>query len=490
MKIITKICISIFSLIFFMALLEGGLRTARYFYFKKVVPLAQISDDAQKSHKILSMGDSYTVGGSGMWKNSYPVQLQGMLPSGPNKKFTVINGGICESNSAQVLTYLSELMKANKIDYVILLVGATNGFNFADYNLREKGRKDIISNLQIYKMFRILRTNLKGELLKLRSRHQIAAHFPWDAAYFPSARSHFENGRWEEAEKIYKKAIESDPDQDWAYFELGMLYKRTERWEEAEKILRKMLEVHPAYQEAYFLLGECYRRQGRLKEEEEMYKKAIDINPTLRAYAKLGELYIAQGRYDRVVESLCRALELHAEEPWSWPHASSLYSLSRAYALQSKYDSDYVLEAFERIIKKNPGLKKNEEFMDYVDFFKDKGEWEQKIERWLRRDLEEIVKLCHRSGIKLIIQNYPYPFTLANKALRDVASRHSIPFVDNRSVFDALVAKHGRERYFLDDDHCTIEGHKVMARNVYNVLVAEGIVPENGEVGKDEKVAF
>jgi len=71
MKIIAKICISVFSLIFFMSILEGGLRIARYFYFKKIVPLAQISDDAQKSYKILSIGDSYTVGGKGMWKTGF-----------------------------------------------------------------------------------------------------------------------------------------------------------------------------------------------------------------------------------------------------------------------------------------------------------------------------------------------------------------------------------------------------------------------------------
>ncbi len=480
MKIITKICISIFSLIFFFVLLEGGLRIAGYFYFKKVVPSARASHDARNSYKIVSIGDSYTVGGAGMWKNSYPVQLQGMLSSDHNKSFRVINGGLCEANSTQALEYLSDITKTNKLDYVILLVGATNGFNFSGYNLSEKGKKDIISDLRTYKMFRILRTNLKGEVLKWRARHQIATDSQWDAEYFPSARSYIEKGRWEEAEKMYKKAIESDPNQDWAYIELGRLYKRTERLKEAGEILRKALELNPNAK-AYLELGACYRRQGRLQEAEEMYKKAIDINPTLEAYAKLGKFYLAQGKYDTAFESICRGLELRAEELVRGDFSTYsyfFYSTSKAYELQSKYNSNYVLKMLEMAVEKNPGLNKNKEFMDYVDFFKNKGIWEQRIDRWLRQDLEAIVKLCQQNGIKLIIQNYPYPFVSANKALRDTALRHSLPFVDNRSVFDGLVVRHGREKYFVDDNHCTIEGHKVMAQNVYKALISEGIILE------------
>lgn len=477
-KMLTKVCIGVFSLIFFLVLLEGALRIAGYFYFKRIVPLAQISGDAQKSLKILTIGDSYTVGGKGMWKNSYPVQLQGMPHSGHSKKFTVINGGICEVNSTGALKYLSELIKTNKIDYVILLVGAANGFNFVDFNLHKKGKKDIISNLRIYKMFRILRTNLKGELLKWRAGHQITADDRWDAIFFPQARAYIEKGKLEEAEKMYKKAIESDPIQDWAYIELGRLYNRTDRLREAQEIFKKVLEANPT-SEAYLALGGCYRRQGRLLAAEGMYKKAININPTLGAYTRLGEIYLAQGQYDTAFESMCRGLELRAEELAAGGFSKYFfYSMSRAYELQSKYDSDYVLNVLERVVEKNPRLKKDKEFRDYVDFFRNKGEWESRIDRWLRQDLEEIVNLCRQNGIKLVIQNYPYPFVLANKALEDAASRHSIPFVDNRSVFDVLVAQHGRERYFVDDNHCTIEGHKVMAQNVYKVLIWEGIIFE------------
>ncbi|KKU13901.1 MAG: hypothetical protein UX17_C0006G0015 [Parcubacteria group bacterium GW2011_GWC2_45_7] len=329
-------------------------------------------------------------------------------------------------------------------------------------------------------MFRILKTNLKGELLKLRSRHRITMDSSWEIRLLPSSKSYIKEGRFEEAEKMYKKAIESDHNQDWAYIELGRLYRGMERLEEAEEMFRKALEVNPD-QEAHLALGGCYLRQGRWKEAEEMYKKAIDIKPTPKAYAQLGEVYIAQGKYDTAFESMCRGLELRSEglEAGDFSgYLEFLFLVARAYELQSKYDSDYLLKALERAVEKNPGLKGEKEFMEYVSFFKSKESREQNIDRWLRHDLEKIVELCQQNNIKLVIQNYPYPFALANKALRDVAVRHSLPFVDNLSVFDALAAKHGMEKYFINDNHCTIEGHKVMAQNVYKVLISEGIVLE------------
>ena len=68
-----------------------------------------------------------------------------------------------------------------------------------------------------------------------------------------------------------------------------------------------------------------------------------------------------------------------------------------------------------------------------------------------------------------------------NKSLEDLALKHSLPFVDNYSVFKELVEKEGREKYFLDSDHCTPKGHAVMVENIYRVLVSEGIVKEDKE---------
>ena len=65
-----------------------------------------------------------------------------------------------------------------------------------------------------------------------------------------------------------------------------------------------------------------------------------------------------------------------------------------------------------------------------------------------------------------------------NKSLKDLALKYSLPFVDNQSIFKDLVKNEGREKYFVDSDHCTSKGHGVMAENIYAVLVSKGIVEE------------
>ena len=89
------------------------------------------------------------------------------------------------------------------------------------------------------------------------------------------------------------------------------------------------------------------------------------------------------------------------------------------------------------------------------------------------QDLENMVKLCQKNNIKLIIQNYPYSYPSANTSLKNVALKYSLAFVNNRSVFKLLIAKDGEDKYFRNYDHCTAKGYKIMAKNVYKVLISE-----------------
>ena len=716
-KIIIRISISLFSLIFFLFLLEIGLRITGYFFTQRIAAESEAVDDAKAGIKILCIGDSYTVGGQGAEHDTYPRQLQNILVKNFNNKFNVINGGICESNSTQVLRYLSGMVRSNKPDYVILLTGSANRFNLIGYNQYAGGKKDFLANLKVYKMLRILLTNIKGEFLKWRTKqHSIekAQEFSLSTsrlasdsesgtvgadkflkeemneqlyrkkielnpknfwAYVGLGDCYREQRRYQEAESMYKKAIEINPNQDiiyitlgdcyrdqgkleeseefykkaieldshntrayiqlgnsyrdrgvfklaqdmykkamelnpqegWAYTELGHCRQRQKRFKEAEELYLKGIELNPKEHWVYAGLGNCYRAQGKFKEAEDLYKKVIKENPkhdwvylelgicyskqgkfneaerfykqaiqlnpkNYFAYLELGdyyatqerfqeaeevykegiesnpgisELYIrlgvcyddqkkieeaesaykkaievnpkdegayldlgnhyqrrkmfsqaesaykkamainpgngwiytdlsdayfVQGRYADGFEALCKGVEYNPED------FKIYYYMVRAYEVQSKHDSDYVLKIFEKVAKNYPDIKEHPEFINYIAFFKDRKKWENKINQWLRQDLERIVKLCQDNNIKLIIQNYPYPYPSANKALRDLAQRYSLPFVDNHSVFEELVAKEGRNKYFADYDHCTALGHAIMVKNIYKVLDSEGIL--------------
>jgi|GEM_PF-4741156 len=116
-----------------LCLLEISMRTAAYCYNH-----AHHKDTTNAVNKtapvaVACFGDSFTEGGHAPYKEIYPSQLQEMFnAAGENVRVT--NYGVCESNSTQLYRKLVQVTKTEHIDYLILLTGATNRFNFTGYN--------------------------------------------------------------------------------------------------------------------------------------------------------------------------------------------------------------------------------------------------------------------------------------------------------------------------------------------------------------------
>ena len=74
-----RLAISIGSFIFFLLILELGLRFGGYIYIQKLLSENKVEAVSEQTHTILALGDSYTVGGNSKWEENYPSQLQKML---------------------------------------------------------------------------------------------------------------------------------------------------------------------------------------------------------------------------------------------------------------------------------------------------------------------------------------------------------------------------------------------------------------------------
>jgi len=181
-----KILISLCSLVFFLGLLELGLRATGHFLISK-----RLNETTQPSggftydtFTILCLGDSFTFGGLVWEYETYPARLEKLLNTDPRtagkgRWFRVINQGVCDHNSHQVRKALPRWLDKHNPDLVILLVGAANRFNMQGFNqylcASEKAsffRKtftaagDFVLDLRITKMLRIIVLNLKGRSLK------------------------------------------------------------------------------------------------------------------------------------------------------------------------------------------------------------------------------------------------------------------------------------------------------------------------------------
>jgi tetratricopeptide (TPR) repeat protein len=104
--------------------------------------------------------------------------------------------------------------------------------------------------------------------------------------------------RYAEAEAAFYEAIKLDPKDGAIYDNLGNLLSDSLRYEEAEGAYHKAIELNPVSESTYYNLGLLLGEQKKYKEAEASYRKAIEINPAyVNSYNNLGLLLNAQNRH-------------------------------------------------------------------------------------------------------------------------------------------------------------------------------------------------
>ena len=83
----------------------------------------------------------------------------------------------------------------------------------------------------------------------------------------------------QEAELLYRKAIELKPDYIVAISNLGNILRLLGKFQEAELSTLKAIELKPDFANAYSNMGNILKDLGDLKEAEMSYRKAIQLNP-------------------------------------------------------------------------------------------------------------------------------------------------------------------------------------------------------------------
>ena len=121
----------------------------------------------------------------------------------------------------------------------------------------------------------------------------------------------FNLGRFNEAEANYRKAIELKPDYADACSNLGNTLKELARFDEAEVSYRKAIELKPDYVEAHYNLGVILQELNRFDDAAANYKKAIELKPSyVEAHNNLGNALKELARFDEAAANYRKAIEL------------------------------------------------------------------------------------------------------------------------------------------------------------------------------------
>jgi tetratricopeptide (TPR) repeat protein len=137
--------------------------------------------------------------------------------------------------------------------------------------------------------------------------------------------------RWQEAEAALDKAEQlsiKPEDKQTAQFLRASGYERQKRYEDAEQLFRKILDQNPDNSTVLNYLGYMLADHGtKLDEALAMIKKAVEEDPANGAYLdSLGWAYFKLGKYDMAEDNLLKASQhVMGADPTVQEHLGDLY---------------------------------------------------------------------------------------------------------------------------------------------------------------------
>ena len=139
-------------------------------------------------------------------------------------------------------------------------------------------------------------------------------------------------GRWDQAEKDYRKILEENPHYPGIHFRLARLLLSKPNpppdfQDQAKRELLEEIKIDPANAGAEYVLGEIARQAGDFDEAVQRFNKATQLDPNFGdAYLGLGVSLSAEKKYAEAVVPLETAVKLQPSNP------AAHYSLGTAYS--------------------------------------------------------------------------------------------------------------------------------------------------------------
>ena len=136
-----------------------------------------------------------------------------------------------------------------------------------------------------------------------------------------------------EAFGAIQKSLERDPNLAEAHATLGFL-KMFHRWQwqEAESAFVKSIELNPNYATAHHWYAEVLAIQGKNEEAKAVMRRALEINPlSYNFLADLGQIYYFVGEYKEAEEYCRQALEINPDFQFAHDYLRAIYIQTGEY---------------------------------------------------------------------------------------------------------------------------------------------------------------
>ena len=172
-------------------------------------------------------------------------------------------------------------------------------------------------------------------------------------------------GGFSDAEKIYKHALEIDPDHFDVLQLLGALYGQVKNFEESIAFLEKALQINPNHADAYANLGNALMASKQHDRAVTSYQHANAMDAHIAEnHFNLGVAFQELGQLEDAVSAHTNAIELQSAYPQAY--------LNRGHALQGLGRKEDALADFESAIRLRP---------DHAQAYRARGRALQDLER-------------------------------------------------------------------------------------------------------------
>lgn len=406
--------------------------------------IASQRTDPKANTTILCLGNSHTAGEPLGKEKAYPRYLQSLLNKRrEEKKFRVINKGIANLNSAELLNQLREWIKTNNPDLIILRTGEPNFWNYYRYNsyLQRRDNKkkigqglvysayDLLYNLRTFRFLSVIVSRMNSEGPRNQEVNQEEESLVRSAEYDEAVA--WLNGVNVKSEQSNFTGLSLENDK---------VISKIETFKETAK-------ENPRFPGSYSRLGNIYELAGRRKKAANYYIKGIKADHDYR------------GKYEN--RNYCRLREL-LKRTNDKPLRKYIKRFIGEFSQERpRYSSQLRLPSRDRILN------------------------------WIESDINEIIDIIQQKNLDLIIQNYqPHPPSRQindyhphlNQLLRETARQNNVTFVDNEGAFRKAWREGKDYRLFYAkisgrlDRHPSAYGQKFTARNIYEKLKQEGLL--------------
>ncbi len=231
-------------------------------------------------------------------------------------------------------------------------------------------------------------------------------------SYSREGMDFMQSGKYEEAEKSFRKSIELNPDYALSHEGLGMILLSKGELNEAQIELETALKLEPERTSAHLNLGIIYLNRNENDRAQKSFETAIKLNPDITdAHEGLGLVLLSKGDFDGAQTKFETVIKLDPER------ASAHLNLGVVFLNRKELDKAQM--KFETALKLDPEFADAHHRLGIIHMMKKEYEKAEGAFRTAYRTDPNNPNVCFMLGRVLSINNRTIPeaISMYNKSL-------------------------------------------------------------------------